>query len=80
MSSSTLRIPIMNDKDIIIFSDELGNIDYNDVIDALRAEFAPLEVWRKCAVCSIHLYLLPIRICFYCLYVIIFFIDIDSIL
>ena len=46
-----LRIPVLNDdNDITIFADELGDLDYNDLIDLLRAELAPLDGWRKCAV------------------------------
>jgi hypothetical protein len=33
-----------------IFPDELNDLDYEDVIDLLRAELAPLKTWRKVAV------------------------------
>jgi hypothetical protein len=51
MSSNKLCIPIINDKlDVNIFLDELKDTDFNDIIDILRAELAPLHTWRICAV------------------------------
>ena len=54
--STAIRIPIQNSESdyVEIFPDELpsGDLDYNDLIDVLRAEFAPLKIWRSCAVSS----------------------------
>lgn len=33
-----------------IFPDELLSLEFEDVIDLLRAELAPLKTWRKVAV------------------------------
>jgi hypothetical protein len=48
-----ILIPIMNSSEnVVIFPDELpvGDMDYNDLVDVLRSELAPLHVWRACAV------------------------------
>jgi hypothetical protein len=55
-SSATLvpsvRIPTASDEIVEIFSDEfpVGSGDYNDLLDLLRGELAPLNIWRHCAV------------------------------
>lgn len=60
MSTRAIRIPILNTKDDFeIFPDELpiNEGDYDDLIDILRAELAPLKVWRSCAVRITYCYL-----------------------
>lgn len=48
----SLLIPVKNsDQEVEVFVDELPD-DVNDVIDILRAEVAPLDVWLKFAVRS----------------------------
>ena len=49
-ASSAINIPLLNNETerIVLYRDELPVVD--DLLDALRAEFAPLDVWRKCAV------------------------------
>lgn len=52
-ATSRICIPVQeSDEKVVIFADELplDPSDYNDLIDVLRAEFAPLNVWRECAV------------------------------
>ena len=56
-TSDCIRIPILNSSSFVeIFPDELpvGELDYNDLIDVLRAELAPLKIWRACAVSDTH--------------------------
>ena len=53
--SASIQIPMVNSDEFVeIFPDELpitgGEMDYNDLIDVLRSELAPLKVWRSCAV------------------------------
>mmetsp|Transcript_24965 Transcript_24965/g.36827 ORF Transcript_24965/g.36827 Transcript_24965/m.36827 type:complete len:1271 (-) Transcript_24965:188-4000(-) len=49
-SSKSLRIPIANSSECVeIFPDELPH-DIDDILDVLRAEFAPLKIWRSVAV------------------------------
>ncbi|GLD91645.1 hypothetical protein PINS_up000178 [Pythium insidiosum] len=48
-----LLIPVKNsDQAVEVFSDELPD-DVNDIIDILRAELAPLDVWLQFAVMPI---------------------------
>jgi RNA polymerase-associated protein CTR9 len=48
--SRTIRIPIANSAEFVeIFPDELPE-DVNDVLDVLKAELAPLKIWKAVAV------------------------------
>ena len=50
MSVRSIRIPVANSNEFVeIFVDELP-IDVNDVLDVLKAELAPLKIWRAVAV------------------------------
>lgn len=49
-TARSLLIPVKNsDQEVEVFVDELPD-DVNDIIDILRAEVAPLDVWLKFAV------------------------------
>lgn len=49
-SVRSIKIPIENSNEFVeIFPDELPT-DVNDVLEVLRAEFAPLKIWRAVAV------------------------------
>lgn len=63
----SLLIPVKNsDQAVEVFADEIPD-DVNDIIDILRAEVAPLDVWLQFAVrlayffhigqCAIHRFL-----------------------
>ena len=60
-----IHIPISSsDSDYVeIFPDELpiGDLDYNDLMGVLRAELAPLKIWRACAVSFINIVLFIIN-------------------
>lgn len=46
----SLRVPIVDSTSFVeIFPDELPS-DVNDLLDVLKAEYAPLKVWREAAV------------------------------
>lgn len=48
-----ITIPILNENTTVsLFPDEIptGEAEYYDLINVLRAELAPLETWRNCAV------------------------------
>lgn len=46
----SIKIPIANSQEYVeIFPDELPE-DVNDVLDVLKAELAPLKIWRAVAV------------------------------
>lgn len=46
----SIRIPIANSVEFVeIFPDELPD-DVNDVLDVLKAELAPLKIWKAVAV------------------------------
>jgi hypothetical protein len=50
---TSIKVPILNTMECVeMFPDELpvGDLDYNDLIDVMRSELAPLSVWRACAV------------------------------
>lgn len=53
-SNVSIRIPKLGTNEFVeIFPDELPhdeNVDYNDLMDVLKSELAPLKVWRACAV------------------------------
>ena len=50
-SIHSLLIPSLDQKDTVeIYPDELPTGGDSDLIDVLRSELAPLDVWRKCAV------------------------------
>lgn len=50
-SVHSIVIPLLsNDEKIEFFPDELS-ITGEDMVDMLRGELAPLNVWRACAVC-----------------------------
>ena len=45
----SLRIPISSSSDFVeVFPDEIPN-DVNSLLDVLRAEYAPLKIWRGAA-------------------------------
>ena len=47
----SLLIPISRSEEVVeVHLDELPN-DANDILDILKAELAPLELWLKFAVC-----------------------------
>lgn len=50
ISQKSIRIPIADSSDFVeVFPDELP-ADVNDLLDVLKAEFAPLKIWRAAAV------------------------------
>ena len=51
-ATNTLVVPcrVSKGKDVEIFLDELLEANLDDVLDLLRAEMAPLDVFRKLAV------------------------------
>jgi RNA polymerase-associated protein CTR9 len=52
-SEGPIRIPLENGTDFVeVYPDELP-LDVNDIVDVLKAEFAPLKIWRAAAVCLI---------------------------
>ena len=44
----------LGDDSIAIFKDELLDHDFDDVLDALRTQLAPLHTFRRVAVCKMH--------------------------
>ena len=60
---SILQIPIRSISDSVeIYSDELPE-DVNDLLDVLKAEFAPLGIWRSAAVCILRVHGLNLTSC-----------------
>ena len=51
-TSAAINIPIADTSFVEIFPDEIPvkDLDYNDLIDVLRSFYAPLKLWRECAV------------------------------
>lgn len=45
-----IRIPVRHAKQTVeVYTDDLPG-DYNDVVDVLKAEIAPLDIWLRFAV------------------------------
>lgn len=55
--NSHIRIPLISvggsEEHIDIYPDELPD-DHNDLIDILKSELAPFQVWRACAVSILY--------------------------
>jgi hypothetical protein len=49
LEMSFVDIPLQSGGGVRVFSDELP-LDRTDLIDVLRSEIPPLQVWRRCAV------------------------------
>lgn len=51
---SCIRIPVRGaNQTVEVYTDELPG-DYNDVVDVLKAEIAPLDIWLRFAVRKEH--------------------------
>lgn len=52
MAATSIKIPLDKTKDrhVVLFIDEIQDYLVEEIVNVLQREFAPLHVWRECAV------------------------------